>query len=89
MRTVYFDQGFFNQWSSDLTTADICLIPPGTVSKTLGLICLPTVYALTQAQQRLIKGESNLSSSIGEEHFGAPSIRSPACAVIITGDSWV
>lgn len=41
------------------------------------------------AQQHLIKGESNLSSSIGEEHFGAPSTRSPARTVILTGDSRV
>lgn len=59
------------------------------ISKTLGLICLPTVYSLNTAQEHLIKGESNLSSRSGEELSGAPSTRSPVRAVILTGDARV
>ncbi len=39
------------------------------------------------AQQHLIKGESNLSSSTGEDHFAAISTGSPARSAILTGDS--
>lgn len=76
--------GIFNQVRSDLTSADIYLIPPETW---LVFLRLQDRYVFSclfshAAQQHLIKGESNLLSLIG-----APFAWSPARAAVLTRES--
>lgn len=66
MKAFCFDSGgFLISWLLIWPLLDICLIPPGTclIFLRLGDMYASPLFILYMAQQHLIKGESNLSSS--------------------------